>query len=509
MDVLIALYVGKVDLLVLPADPVADKLMTILYKRFLDNFVQIAVEDFLLLGMGGIAMTIEGYGLIKPENFVAYPDFLNPEWTARTATIRVDEAVKRYGYEPFKKEVEAIEQTDDPLRYYLAEPVEVVELMTDDTVFVYYNDNLIMARRRLPWEGHYFMRSYHRYEIPGAYERTSRNIDLPISLFELLMGIRHEDVPAFEAHSKLMEALTKYALRSNFIAYRASGVDKNSKAWNEFRQTYKPIGVDGDPNAIYPIDKVSLNEIQYALREIEQHITAITGVTPYMLAQVGLANTATETLTMQQMANIKASFLQTQIQQWLNNVVENFRYYLINIPENEQIPVSFVEKDDSNQMREFIYGVPDAPYALGLMDKQVYISSMGFQEQLARRTELQTMLSFLVGIYQLLVQHGAVYDIPKLIDNFISTFGFDPTDYRINLQQGATPSPDEEQQTNTIQPTNPEQGPIFQTHGTPNPEYARLNSIMGILNRVQQTMPTTQKTTQQILLDTLEGLQQE
>ncbi|MEM1953444.1 MAG: hypothetical protein QW299_08980 [Candidatus Caldarchaeum sp.] len=533
LDVLTALYVGRIDISTLPNIPAADRLMTILVRNHLQPFIQTAVEDLLICGAGGIAITMIGIGQLRPENWVVYPSFKNPRLSVRKFSISPYQACLFFGVDPFRElllpifeELERIEDLKleeikesfkekqekegnepiewdedrfnlevasqiDPLIFELMPPVEIYEVITQTQVLYYYNGSIIMIKERLPWEGHYFVAGNERYRVFG---RKKQDLDLPISILETTVQMQSHEVNLFEAHAQLLQSILKRALRSSVIAYRADLVDEKSPVMREFIQLFRPIASNAQGSPIIPIDTVHLQELQMAIREVEQMITSLTGVTPYMLAQVGLSQTATETLTMQSMSNIKASFLQLQILYWIENVIEAFRSYLVSLPHSEQPTVSFFEQiPGESQMTEFVFGANAIPYGELLGVVKCNLTSIGFQEHLARRQEIQTLLSFIVGLYQLLVQQGAVYDVAKLVDQFIITFGFDPSEFRLQMQP-----PDQAQPTATENETSPipnsmglptEPEPVFDTRGTPNPEYAKLNAIMGILNRVQSAMP--------------------
>lgn len=549
LDVLTALYVGRIDITTMPNLPAADRLMTILVRNYLQPFIQTAVEDLLICGAGGISITQIGIGQLRPENWCLYPSFKNPRISIRRFEMNPYQAAIFFGVEPFreilepllsredevedkiiqaiiarKKEKQAesgMEETDesteeiplfeldeeeyeamrleivreaDPLLFELLPPVELFEVVTQDKMIYYHNERPILIRERLPWEGHFFVAGNERYYIRG---RRKLDLDLPISILETTVQMQAHEVNLFEAHAQLLQAILKRALRSSVIVYRADLVDEKSPAMREFIQLFRPIASNAQGTPIVPVDAVSLGELQAALREVEQMLTSLTGVTPYMLAQVGIASTATETLTMQSMSNIKASFLQQQVLYWVEQVIESFRSYVVAMPHAEQPTISFFEQvPGTSEMTEFVFGGEALPYGALLGAVKTSLTSIGFQEHIARRQEIQTLLSFIVGLYQLLVQHGAIYDIPKMVDQFMITFGFDPTEFRLpkpNQNQEGAPvppgaNPDEATPYPNSEPLPQTESP-FDTRGTPNPEYANLNAIMGILNRMQNAMP--------------------
>lgn len=547
LDVLTALYVGRIDVNTMPNIPAADRLMTYLIRDHLQPFIQTAVEDLLITGAGGISITMLGIGQLRPENWVVYPSFKNPRLSIRKFELSPYQASIFFGVDPFREilepvfeEIDRVEaeqmkqlseaskpaesaesgetsgsdeplhvedetyrlelaNTIDPLLFELMPPVEIYEVITQSQIIYYYNRDIILIRERLPWEGHHFVAGNERYNVTG---RRKHDLDLPISVLETTVQMQSHEVNLFEAHAQLLAAILKRALRSSVIAYRADLVDEKSPAMREFIQLFRPIASNAQGSPIIPVDTVNLQELQMALREVEQMITSLTGVTPYMLAQVGVASTATETLTMQSMSNIKASFVQLNVLYWIEKLIESFRSYLVSMPHSEQPTISFFEQDPvTAEMREFVFGAHAIPYGELLGAIKCGLTSIGFQEHLARRQEIQTMLSFIVGLYQLLAQHGAIYDVPKLVDQFIVTFGFDPSEFRIplaNQQQATEPGTEQEMGTGvgldeaTPYPNSqalPETEPVFDTRGTPNPQFANLNAIMGILNRVQQAAP--------------------
>jgi len=509
VDVLVALYVGRIDVATIPNDSVADRLMTTIVHRELAPMIQTAVEDLLICGAGGIALTLNGIGQLRPENWMVYPNFFEPRLSVRRFELQPDVAATYFGVEPFKDILEPLfERYDegDPLAFEMAQPVVVYEVISPREILYYYNEEMILRRQRLPWEGHYFVIGNERYETG---RRDANYVDLPISVIETTMRMQEGEVNLFEAHARVFTALAKQALRSAVIMYNATALDVDKESTKEFLRNFQPIATTTEGPAIAVVDKVSIPELQAALREIEQMITSVTGVTPYMLAQVGLANTATETLTMQSMSNIKASFLQLKISEWINQLLEAFRAYLVAMPHAEQPTIAFFEQaPGTSGIQELVFGASGIPYAAALGRVKIGLKSLGFQEYLERRQDIQTMLSFIVGLYQILAQHGAIYDIPKLIDMFILTYGLDPSEFRLDAASMTAPTASGEAQepAENAQPVGAPKGSPFQTQGTPNPEYSRLNSIMGILNRVQERIPENTRDDLERLNMTLQGL---
>lgn len=561
LDVLIALYIGRVDVNTVPNDPVADRLMSLLTRTYLDPLIRTAVEDFLIAGAGGISITRIGIGQLRPDSWVVFPSFKEATISMRRFEMPLDKACLLFSPQPFEEELQPVleyletkkqeiqkaapweSKTDEsiqanqdenqseeqetnqneiidliqelfelpqgewnestlqvftalePLLFESLPRLEIIEVITETEILYYYKGNLILRTERLPWEKHLFIVGNERYDVPG---RLRRQIDLPISVLETTIRMQANELNLFEAHSRLLESIVKRALRSGVIAYRADLVDEKSRAMREFIEVFHPIATSGQGTPIMPIDQVSMQELLIALREVENMITSLTGVTPYMLAQVGISQTATETLTMQSMSNIKASYIQLQILYWMDQVLESFRSYLTALPHAEQPTVSFFEQlPEDNKMYEFVFGAEGIPYRQALGTVRVGLTSLGFQEHLARRQEIQSLLSFIVGLYQLLVQQGAIYDIPKLVDQFISTYGFDPSEFRIPLNNNPMPQGAETQESSLVSESEatpyanslplPETEPAFQTRGTPNPQYAQLNAIMGLLNRIQES----------------------
>ncbi len=508
LDVMVALYVGRIDISTQPESAIADKLATELYHRFMKEVIEQAVSDFLTLGLGGVSITRYGVGLFSPENAVCYPDERSPEWTARKIFLSLRDAIDRFGLEFFEddlnKHIE--EYGDDPIGFSISDPIVLYEVITDSQILYYRDDELMITIPRLPWEGHFYIKGYHRYDIPEMGERSTTECDLPISLFEYLLGIRFNEVPLFEAHSKLLDAIAKLSLRTSVILVRQKDVHRDSNSFKEFQKLFDPIFFEGDDSPIFFLDRVSLPELQTALREIEMQITSLTGVTPYMLSQVGLTETATEALTMQQMSNIRTSFWQLEIYAWLDRVLESFRAMLVRMPVSKQVPILFYEMNpETGQIEEYLFGTPETPYSVGLDGIKLGLANMGLNEEITKRQNIQQVLSFVVSLYQLLAAQNTHYDIGKLVDRLMLAFGFDPTDYKI-VQMGQPV----EQPEQAIPPNGspmPEDQSVVR--GTPNPTFSQINSIRGIINKLSGTTPPEEVSQEQHLRDILSGLEEQ
>lgn len=469
LSVLVALLVGKIDLVTDPQNPIADKLITELYYRHLHKRVELAVLDYLIAGLGGIGLNPFGVVLLRPENTVILGDWFFPDAVVRVFTMTAQDARERF-FEttlPLQSETERdttsvkvtgcesrLEPLDEEARANLYQELERAleqeksgsdqpsepeflfeEVLTPEEFLYYYQNKPIARTSRRYWEGYYLLLGDERPLTNRADRKRIKQWNLPIGMIERLVGRSPEDFNLLKYNEDLLGSLLKYALRANAAAYRADLLDLESEDTREFLSQYRPIASLGEGAPVVILDRITMPEQMNAYELSEKVITAITGVTPYMLGQLGASELATEVIAMNTQSNIRTSYLQLRVQEWLDQLLGRFRQYLVNLDPSEQEEVMFVESPDpQNEPKArvlYVFG-PARPYQLVLEGVQVRLATMGFQDQINRRNETQGLLLFLANLMPILAQQGVQYDLGKLTDRLLGGFGLDPALFRLS-----------------------------------------------------------------------------
>lgn len=426
LSVLLALLVGRVDIQITPDDPRADELYTHLYRRFLHGKVERAVEDYLSCGLGGIALTPYGIFSARPENTVCLGSWHEPIAVMRRFSIHPADA--KVWFPDSDRWDELLSRDEDAGGVWEDNLIEVDEYL-DQEGFLYFYENVLVGRQeRLPWHDYYMLLADERYEVRG---KQYSDLDLPVGLLERLAGSSVQEMNLYLAHQILTESIVLKGRRANVCAVNENAVKKESPWLREFIQTYKPIATTTQGQAVQIIDNVPMGEIHAALATVDQLRVALSGVTPYMTGNVGIARTATETLTMQSQSNIRTSYFQVREQMWLESVLHGYLMYLTYLPEHLHVPVVMQYHESGSELPLTTVFGPNLPYRVLLEGKRVTLVTMGLQEELVRRQETQLLLEFLGNLYPVLSQQGVQYDLVKLADRLLASYGLDPSEYHV------------------------------------------------------------------------------
>jgi hypothetical protein len=170
-----------------------------------------------------------------------------------------------------------------------------------------------------------------------------------------------------------------------------------------------------DGSAVFPLDQRSLAELMTIQQQIEQAISARSGVS---LFQRGISDphiqTATEAALMQSQTNTRLVYLQSLVRDWLNDCVADYRRYLVNLPDNELEYIEF-PMDGTTQ-----YFGAGRHYSEALAGRQVSVALSGYRDIAQRQQEVLSLLP-------VLQQSGS--NVRPLLEELIRLSGRDPKLY--------------------------------------------------------------------------------
>ena len=477
IDTLAALLTGRIEFRYIPERPEVQAVFERIWHDEVANLVGIAVRDYLVAGIGGLAITPMGVSNIRPELAVAYPNWHRYEWIARLVVVpeRYLEAVlgkrgqalyRRYqagrAANASDRDTEAelpiglpcIEFYDGyTLRYY----VNGREVSSHD-LGGRYNYFLLLGEERTVNED--YVRVGGEAELEASYPHftsfmsyvgmqrvqsypqdwTEDGIELPIGMLERCVRSIYRGYNLYEAHEKLVESILKEALKGRWAFYRFDAFDTESLAFQEFESIFNAIGYhwEDDLKGTPPVQfagGVSLQELQIGLRELEQIITSVTGVSPYMLGVVGVTRVASEVVASQQHTNVKLSVQQEKVAQMLARFTRAYQFYLASLPDEFQRV--YLEPIETNGQLQYIRLGPvnkDSPY-LPLIEEVEYLDffsrcriELAYTGQLSlneRRQNYMQAVQLLGSVLQILMQMGSVYRLEPIIDRLLKDFGVD------------------------------------------------------------------------------------
>lgn len=484
LNVLTALMIGRIDFRIRPDDgyyELAKEAFTRLFMRYMNPLIRTAVQDYFTTGLGGVSLTPMGLAPLRPENTFAYPSFFDPRYTIRLLVMEWDDAQKLFKH-PALKETPPVgdpneDEKDRKVLTLDGKPALVLLEKVDRQWIEYYYGNILLKRyRRLPGRGHFLLVGDPRdldytgddltTELPileeemantdifggltWVSERAAAYCELPVGLIEQLASHYVFGYNLLEAHQRLIEGIMLRTTRASVCSIRADLVNADDPNAQAFVNYYKPIitmGGEGAGPAVQFIDVVSLSELQAGLREIENQITAITGITPYMMGLSGVSDVASEIVVMQSQANARINHIHSYIVRWLGEVVDQFGLYLASVrPEYQEPLVAF---DVSSGQKVVVGGAPDSNEVIPHISYEqlfgrYYIEPtlVGEITNINRRNELMQALQLTMQILPVLAQMGGqVYDVKAITDHILSTFNIDPGQITLQLQPQAPQQP--------------------------------------------------------------------
>jgi hypothetical protein len=378
--VLEAALIGRVDLRVDPDDAVADQLMTLLYNRHLHPLVREAVRDFVVCGWGGIAITPWGPARLKPEHALA-----GQCWYLRRYELDVKAARQRFG----KRRVFDGKSGD----------VLLVEMLDDGKLQVRYGDTIVFSR---DWD--YEPRLLLGDERPKLVDSSLHGA--PISIIESCRDL-------FIDHHILKSMIVRRAAMAGLVQVVSSQLEDPASADNIAKRWDTVLVRDGA--AVFPLDQRSLAELMTIQQQIEQSISARSGVSMF---QRGISDphiqTATEAALLQSQTNTRLVYLQTIVRDWLNECVTDYRRYLVSLPDDELEYVEF-PMDGTTQ-----YFGTGRHYSEALAGRQVSVALSGYRDIAQRQQEVLSLLP-------VLQQTGG--NTRPLLEELIRLSGRDPKQY--------------------------------------------------------------------------------
>jgi hypothetical protein len=350
--VLEAALIGRVDLRVDPDDAVADQLMTLLYNRHLHPLVREAVRDFIICGWGGIAITPFGPARLKPEHAVA-----GHCWYLRRFELDVRAARQRYG----KRRVFDNKSGD----------VLLVETLDDGKLQVRYGDAIVYSS---DWD--YEPRLLIGEERPKLVDNSLHGA--PIGIIESCRDL-------FIDHHILRQMIVRRAAMAGLVQVVSSQLEDPQSADN-IAKRWDTVLVR-DSAAVFPLDQRSLSELMAIQQQIEQSISARSGVSMF---QRGISDphiqTATEAALMQSQNNTRLVYLQSYVRDWLNDCVSDYRRYLVSLPDDELEYIEF-PMDGTTQ-----YFGTGRHYSEALAGRHVSVALSGYRDVAQRQQEVLSLL---------------------------------------------------------------------------------------------------------------------
>jgi len=506
IDTLAALLSGRVEFRYIPEKPEVQAVFERIWHDEVANLVGIAVRDYLVAGVGGLAITPMGVFNIRPELAVAYPNWHRYEWIARLVIVPeqyLETVLGKRGQALYRRYQagRAVNASDhDTAATELPIGLPCIEFYDGYTLRYYvngrevaahdlggrYNYFLLLGEERTVNED--YVRTGSTGELYAAYPHftsfmnymdmqrvqsylqdwTEDGIELPVGMLERCVRSIYRGYNLYEAHEKLVESILKEALKGRWAFYRFDAFDTESVAFQEFESIFNAIGYHWEDNfkGAPPVQfagGVNLQELQIGLRELEQIITSVTGVSPYMLGVVGVTRVASEVVASQQHTNVKLSVQQEKVAQMLARFTRAYQFYLMSLPDEYQ-RVYMEPVDQADGLRYVRIGpVNKNGIILPLIEEFDYLDffslcriELAYTGQLSlneRRQNYMQAIQLLGSMLQILMQMGASYQLEPIIDRLLKDFGVDLREVKASQPPQSSAGSDVSSMTDMIDPS--------------------------------------------------------
>jgi len=477
IDTLSALLTGRIEFRYTPERPEVQAIFERIWHDDVAALAIIAVRDYLVAGVGGLALTPLGVSPLRPELTVAYPNWHRFEWIARLVIIPehyLEHVLGKKGLSLYRKyqagrTARRNQDEKEPVNE-LPSGLPCIEIYDGYKLSYYVNGRLVQTHE-LGGRYNYFLlvgeertvdedyvnmvssgmtASYPYFTSFADYiglqrvqsypeDWTEDGIELPIGMLERCVRSVYRGYNLYEAHEKLVESILKEALKGRWAFYRFDAFDTESLAFQEFESIFNAIGYNWEDaykgSPVTFAGGVNLQELQIGLRELEQIITSVTGVSPYMLGVVGVTRVASEVVASQQHTNVKLSVQQERVAQMLARFVRAYQFYLASLP--EQFQRVYLEPIDTDGQLRYVRLGPvnqSTPY-LPMIEEVDYLDffsrcriDLAYTGQLSlneRRQNYMQAVQLLASMLQILMQTGSVYRLEPIIDRLLKDFGVD------------------------------------------------------------------------------------
>jgi hypothetical protein len=396
LQTFVAKLAGRVDFIV-EGNPdrveLADATITTAWRKFVQPLVEASLRDFAVTGVAGLFVSPYGVRRLRAEDSTWLGDTLTPSGHVRKFTMPVPDAIERYGRKWDKDAKEFL----DFAELYLQHEGRLLHvcLSGEQTVVREWQD--------YPYDAHWLF----GVERPRSNEHWATG--LPVGIVEIC----RDWVTVAENIATAAVFRTKRARLAQLNVSSLTDMDSVDALRESFR-----LLPSATPNPlIVPIDEVSPAEVQVFSEMAERKLSNLTGVGLYdqNILPRG-TETATEAMYYAQMGSARAQYDMERIRQWLFGLVQDFRRWLVRLPDDE-VPFIRVMVGDSEEVFGRHRHIREA-----LEGMRISLAGAGWEDVLSRLQKASMLLSLL----QIAPQ---VVNPIAIIEEYIRAVGEDPSKF--------------------------------------------------------------------------------
>jgi hypothetical protein len=400
LETFVAKLAGRVDFQV-EGNPdrveLADAVFTTAWRKFVQPFVEAALLDYAVAGFGGLFVSPFGVRRLKPEEATWLGEMLSPVGHVRKFSMPYADARKRYGNHWQEDDPEAI--------VYIAE----VYLQYDATLYhvaLTGERNVLRKWEHYPYDAHWLFGT----ERPANHELAQTL--LPVSLVEMSKGY-------IDVQENIRQAAQFRMKRARLAQLNVSSL-VDADALDALSSAYRLVPSATPNPLIIPLDEVSPAEIQMFSELAERKIASLTGVGLYDQNVLPDTKTATESVYYVQLGSARAQYIMEKVRQWIGSVVQDYRKWLIRLPDDE-VPFFRVHVGDAEETFGAHRHVREA-----LEGMRVVIAGSGWDDILTRRQRAEVLLQLAAVVPQM-------FNMRAVLEESVRSLNADPSLYLVPL----------------------------------------------------------------------------
>lgn len=372
---------------------VADAAFTAAWRKLVQPIVESAVRDYAVTGVGGLFVSPYGVRRLAPEDSTWLGTIEMPVGHVRRFSMPAVDARARYG-----NHWDAADDED---------PIDLVEVYLQHEGRLFHISLSGEKKVVREWEDY----PYDAHWLFGV-ERPRNDVHyatgLPLGLVEVCRDW-------IEVQQHISEAARFRMKRARLAQLNVASLT-DADSVESLRSSFRLIPAASPNPLIVPLDEVSPQEIAMFSDLAERKLSSLSGVGLYDLNVMPRTETATEVMYYAQLGSARAQYELERSRRWLGAVVQDFRRWLVRLPD-EDVPLVRVMVRDSEE----VFG-PHHHIRKALEGMRVTLVGAGWEDVLTRQQKAQMLL-------QLALAASQAFDVRAVIEEYLRAIDVDPARY--------------------------------------------------------------------------------
>lgn len=373
--------------------PLADAVFTTAWRNLVQPTVENALRSYAVVGFAGLFVSPYGVRKLSAEDSTWLGTVEMPIGHVRRFTMPAVDARARYGS---RWDTADDEELVDFVEVYLQHEGRLfhVSLSGEKKVVREWAD--------YPYDAHWL------FGVERPRSDAHYATGLPLGLVEICRDW-------IEVQEHISEAARFRMKRARLAQLNVSSLT-NADSVESLRSAYRLIPSATPNPLIVPLDEVSPQEVSMFSELAERKVSALSGVGLFDQNVMPRTETATEAMYYAQLGSARAQYEVERVRQWLGAVVQDFRRWLVRLPD-EEVPLVRVMVGDSEEVFGRHRHIREA-----LEGMRVTLAGAGWEDVLTRQQKAQMLM-------QLALAAPQVFDVRAVLEEYLRAIDIDPARY--------------------------------------------------------------------------------